>query len=1551
MFRDFRLEEWLVQPRLSQLEGPEGVERAEPRSIQVLALLAERAGEVVSREELLEAVWGETFVTEEVLTHAIWDLRRALRDDSKKPRFIQTVPRRGYRLTATISWLEPAVRAPSRYELLEQIGEGARGVVFKAKDNRLDRLVALKFLPAEWSRDADSKERFLREARMAAALDHPNICTLHEVDETADGRMFLVMAYYEGETLKARLVQTSLEVGEALQIALQVAKGLARSHQAGVIHRDVKPSNLMLTGRGDVKILDFGVAKYAGAPSRTRTGASVGTPAYMSPEQARGEGVDHRTDLWSLGVVLYEMLAGRRPFPGRDEQAVIHSILSETPTPLLALRPDLPAQLGEIVARALRKDAAERYPDAGALVEDLRAFVSQPGLGKPSRLDGKTPYPGLAPYTEAELFFGRDAEVEAVWARLRRRELLAIISPSGAGKTSFLRAGILPALPAGWRAVVCQPAGAPWRSLAQALVPELAGDHESLRQLLRFEEPEIALSVLATWRRRHTHVLLVVDQFEELFTQSSRDVQARFAELLGRAAGEVGVHVLLALRDDFLFSCHAHPALAPVFSELTPLGPLAGAGLRRALVEPARACGYGFEDEALVDEMLADVSQERGALPLLAFAAARLWEARDREACLLTRRAYQQIGGVAGALAQHAEATLAGIGDPRQPMVREIFRNLVTVQGTRAAIEVEELLSTFADRADREEAQQVLAALMDARLVTSFEVPGSGESPGGRWVEIIHESLLSAWPRLVRWQTQDADGAQLRDQLRQAARLWESRGRPADLLWTGASFLELQVWRQRYPVALTATEESFARAAAEQAGRRRRRRWLAVAAAFAILLAVLMAVGLLWWKAANEARRANASKLLALARLELDRNPSAVVAYVLASLELTDSPEARSLAVEALWQGPTAFVARRDSFNWNLDFSPDGRRLAVGGEHGNLAVWSQEGGAPRVFPAQPGIGVNQVQFGAEPDTLVTYITPGQILQVWSAAAAKTVRTRRLAEPFSVWTAADRRRMFTLRREGSRAALESWPFDGQPPRLFGHVGWKPVWGLDPGGNWLAYAEGRELRLLPMNDLGSAPARLVGRHESPISRILFAPGRIASLDTSGELRLWPLPAGSAAPGSHPIPEGTPLRLVRGLGRMRTLQFDSRASLLATADYDQALSLWDLEGPPEAEPTVLRQGEDVLTVMEVAFHPAGRWLAAAYSHSIALWPLSRPYARILREPGSKLMALTFAPDGSWIASASQSGVIRLWPLTGAAAGRVLFDDEEDRPRGLSSDPAGRYVAAGFNSGKVRLLPLGPGPVRELNGFGGWVWPVAVGPGGRLVAAGGSSPWESVIRIWDLETGKVRLLDAGDKRRLMSLQFLPGGRLASAGEAGLRLWRLADGSSRVLRKGFVWSIAASRDGRYLLSAGGEVGVRGEAVLFDLVSGGSRRLASHGSLVGSVALDPSGTMAVTGGFDGVVRAGPVTGEAPHLLLGHRGTLWALAVHPGGRWIASAGEDRTIRLWPMPKGPPFHTLPYREFLARLRALTNYRVLPDGNAPAGYRLETAPFPGWASLPTW
>ncbi len=198
----------------------------------------------------------------------------------------------------------------SRYRILGPIGIGGMGVVYRAEDTRLGRRVALKFLPPMLTPNSRAKARFLNEARAASALDHPNICTIYEVGETAEGQLYLAMACYEGETLKRRLERGPLETAEALHIALQVARGLAKAHSQGIVHRDIKPANLMITADGIVKILDFGIAKL---PEQTRGGPLLGTPGYMSPEHARGEEVDARTDVWSLGAVLHEMLTGRPP--------------------------------------------------------------------------------------------------------------------------------------------------------------------------------------------------------------------------------------------------------------------------------------------------------------------------------------------------------------------------------------------------------------------------------------------------------------------------------------------------------------------------------------------------------------------------------------------------------------------------------------------------------------------------------------------------------------------------------------------------------------------------------------------------------------------------------------------------------------------------------------------------------------------------------------------------------------------------------------------------------------------------------------------------------------------------------------------------------------------------------------------------------------------------------------------------------------------------------------------------------------------------------------
>jgi len=271
----------------------------------------------------------------------------------------------------------------SHYEILEKLGGGGMGVVFKARDLKLDRLVALKFLPHHLvSLEAESdrllRERFVQEAKASSALDHPNIGVIYEIGETEDGETFIAMAYYEGETLRQKMGRGPLSLEEAISIAEQIARGLAKAHEHGIVHRDIKPANVIVTRDGVVKIIDFGLAKLQEVTRMTRRGAIMGTPAYMSPEQARGEDVDPRTDLWSLGVVLYEMLTGTIPFRGVQESAVIHSILHDPPRPLRDRRPDLPIGLDRFLLRALEKDRDRRYPSAIELTKELKDYASLP---------------------------------------------------------------------------------------------------------------------------------------------------------------------------------------------------------------------------------------------------------------------------------------------------------------------------------------------------------------------------------------------------------------------------------------------------------------------------------------------------------------------------------------------------------------------------------------------------------------------------------------------------------------------------------------------------------------------------------------------------------------------------------------------------------------------------------------------------------------------------------------------------------------------------------------------------------------------------------------------------------------------------------------------------------------------------------------------------------------------------------------------------------------------------------------------------------------------
>jgi serine/threonine protein kinase/Tfp pilus assembly protein PilF len=265
----------------------------------------------------------------------------------------------------------------SHYKILEKLGGGGMGEVYKARDIKLRRTVALKFLPAYFSRDEEAKQRFIHEAQNASSLDHPNICTIYEIDEIKDlkhnipGRLFIAMAFYEGETLKNKIRRGSMSPDNAIDIAIQVARGLAKAHQKSIIHRDIKPENVMITCDGIAKIVDFGIARLAGRAELTGPGVTMGTLSYTSPEQIRGRKIDHRTDMWSFGVMLYEMLTGELPFRGEIDQAVIYSILNEAPE---SLRTTIPEQLVKVIYKTLEKNPPDRYSNMEEVIDALKGI-------------------------------------------------------------------------------------------------------------------------------------------------------------------------------------------------------------------------------------------------------------------------------------------------------------------------------------------------------------------------------------------------------------------------------------------------------------------------------------------------------------------------------------------------------------------------------------------------------------------------------------------------------------------------------------------------------------------------------------------------------------------------------------------------------------------------------------------------------------------------------------------------------------------------------------------------------------------------------------------------------------------------------------------------------------------------------------------------------------------------------------------------------------------------------------------------------------------------
>jgi serine/threonine protein kinase len=774
-----------------------------------------------------------------------------------------------------------------QYEAIRELGSGGMGTVYLARDLRLGRRVAIKFLQ---SKNQDMTRRFILEARATASCSHENIVIIYEVGHYK-GNPFMVLEYLHGAPMsEVAKRDTKLPPARAVELMLPVVRALVCAHEKGIVHRDLKPDNVFVTESGSVKVLDFGIAKVVqgaaknepSAPvslpldigvdetdsgEKTRANAVVGTAKYMSPEQWNiGVDIDHRTDIWSAGIMLYQMLAGRHPLPP-DTPPVMTAALKQPMPKLRSVAPEVPVDLAEVVDRCLMKRKEDRFPDAKALLHALEPF--QPGVVARTLQGDTSPYAGLSSFQESDAgrFFGRSREIAAMVARIRERPLLGVIGPSGVGKSSLVRAGLVPALKRSgesWESFVLRPGRQPLSAMATVLAPILsvsaAVDEKELPKRLRAEPGLLGRVIRRYAQNNNTNVLLLVDQFEELYTLVSDPAErAAFTAALAGLADDPAspTRVVISLRSDFLDRASEDPSFMAELSQgLFFVTQPSKEGLRDALVQPAELTGYRYETPQIVDDMLEHLATTSSALPLLQFAASKLWESRDRDAKQLTWSSYQALGGIAGALASHADSVMAELTSQSRTLARAVLLRLVTPERTRAIVSIDELSELSPERG---EVRKVVDLLVGARLL----VIQTGDGGAGATVEIVHESLIHSWPALHRWIEETQEDSQFLEQLRNAAKQWQNKGRDPGLLWRGEMVEEAGRFSRRYRGELGRQQRDYLKAVFELDARASRRRQAAAIGGGVFLAGLLVAAVIALVIIRDSGRRAEKSAVLA----------------------------------------------------------------------------------------------------------------------------------------------------------------------------------------------------------------------------------------------------------------------------------------------------------------------------------------------------------------------------------------------------------------------------------------------------------------------------------------------------------------------------------------------------------------------------------------------------------------------------------------------------------------------------------------------------------------
>jgi WD40 repeat protein/tRNA A-37 threonylcarbamoyl transferase component Bud32 len=1404
--------------------------------------------------------------------------------------------------------------------VLRHLGSGGMGRVYLARDTRLGRKVALKFIRTDVLGSADAVERFLREAQITALFSHPHIVTIYEVGRF-QGCPYLALEYLEGQTLDARMREGSISVPDAARVGAEIAQALDEAHRRHVLHRDLKPSNVLLPSDGRLRVLDFGLAtavppqagpEAADAPSRERSGESVdasrgvprGTPRYMAPEQWEGKACTTATDVWALGMILWEMLGGGFPFRVASASELRMIVCSLQPAPQFPKDKDVPLAVASLISSCLSPRPAERP----ALTEIVRILESARRAEATALVTATSPFRGLLPLTEqyAPLFFGREAELDAAMERLRQEPFLAVVGPSGAGKSSFVRAGVIPRLREMADSLILKvrPGRHPVRTLAHRLctadcwedsasdcraapAPRLGGRTAADVECEILDCPgRLALLLAALAHEQNVRVVVFVDQLEELVTLAIDDRERQcFLDAVCLAADDpLGpVRVVVTVRDDFLGLLAQGETARESLRHVVLLRTPSSDALCRVLEGMVGAFGFRFDDPALVPEMVAGVRGEPAALPLLQFVGQALWDRRDSPRRLLTGAAYDAVGGVAGALAHHADGVLDRLPTSEVRIARAILLRLVTPDRTRRVLPRSDLLDGLGP-----EGSKILETLCSSRLLLIHRPHGEDTETE---VEIVHESLASTWQRYQHWIEESREDSAFRQEVEQAAALWAKRGRREEECWEGPD-LDEAFRRSDGLNGLGNSAREFLAAGKRRSQRRRTRRRVTLAIAACALAGVAILASVVAWIVVRQKTDLAAKT----ARLEVERTEAlreaAEAAFargdmLSARAQLRVALETRdTLAARSLWgqlrNEPLLWSKELPSSVNQVAFSPDGRNVGVACAGGQLYLLNAATAETQLQPPRSHHWAS-IAFSPEGDRMAAGGQEGRI----ALGSLATERWDAIETGSPVSAVAFHPRSSLWVSGHVDGTIVFWDAREKRRELRAPEGCVETLAFSPDGSTLASA-GREDRVF-LWDVSTGVRKADLRASPWIRSLAFHPdsSRLAAGSSTGWLRMWDLASGVVVEAVRGTPElevafrpdggavatggpylGITIRLVEGLkqerqlpdrrsGVLKTIAYSPDGSRLVSGGTDRTVRMWR----PDRGPSPLRASGHPSLADTVIMSPDERWvLSGGQDLTTRVWDAETgEVQRELQDSG--MLAAAFSLDGSWLVRGDRNSNVERWS------------------HGLTQHD------------------------RTMVGSIGWIWSVGISPDGRRVAAGG---FGGAVRLWDASTGKDVKRMEGHTSPIARVVFSPNSRtLATAARDGsVRLWDAEFGSQRedrvVPTEVTPSDIAYDPDGT-LVGAGVH---EGNLRVWDLLTARTVLESPVEGRVSRVALSLAGDRVAVGFADGTLGMWTISSGARRVLRGHKGSVLLASFSPSGKLFATTSVDDTLRLWNLETGRP-----------------------------------------------